>query len=99
MSDRTESDSELATILTEIRCAAAKLDAYLAKERGSEIREAGDKALTLAECAVRMRRSVQTLRRGLHDGRYPFLYRDNGRIFGSARELDVWERRQLKRAS
>ncbi|MGA9884087.1 MAG: hypothetical protein WBQ34_10240 [Candidatus Acidiferrales bacterium] len=97
--DESEAGSELALIIAEIRHAAGKLDAYLARERAEEMREARDKVLTLGECAARMRRSVQTLRRGLHDGRYPFLYRDKGRIFASARELGMWERRQLKQAS
>ena len=92
--------SELALVLAEIQGAAANLEAYIAKgrvEEMAEMAEAHDRVLTLAECAERMRRSVQTLRRGLRDGRYPFLYRDKGRIFASARELDMWERRQLKR--
>jgi hypothetical protein len=93
--------SDVASIIADMRRTTAKLealDAFLAHEHAEEARETRDKVLTLDECAGRMRRSTQTLRRGLRDGRYPFLYRDHGRIFASARELDMWERRQLKRS-
>jgi hypothetical protein len=59
----------------------------------------GDRLLDSSELMERLKCSEQTLQRALKARRWPFIWKEGGRILGSQRGLEQWIKRHSQRAT
>lgn len=99
----TLSEAEIRGVMCALTMVAAAAHAkwltVLEAERASKQIAAGDRLLGMKEMAERLDCGVTTLLRGWKSGRYPFMFKDGGRLVGSADALDRWIAARVKRQS
>ena len=73
--------------------------AVLEAEKAAKQIARGDRLLGTKEICERIGCSMTTLMRGWKAGRYPFLFKDGGRLVGSEDGLERWIAARVKRQS
>ena len=89
----------LATLTMVAAAAHAHWLAALEAEKAANLTTPGDRLLGTKEMCQRLGCSEATLQRGWRTGRYPFTWKEGGRVVGSADALERWIAARVKRES